>query len=164
MDRLHLDATNTEGREPSLKTFTEYKEKTRGIFRIWTNVDIFQNISEQQARKAPTAYYTPKTEISSASVRHKSFIDYFPGQASCLKQNWNPTWGLHSTTEAVVVGICFEQYDAEQAHATINDIIERTIQEKRKRYNTLVKPSIPFHGEAAHPVSTIASYEGPGRA
>ena len=110
---------------------TEYMVKTRGIFRIWTNVDILQNVSEDQSRKALTAFYTSKTEISSTWVRHKSFIDYFPGQIICLKKNWNPTWGLYNNAKGVVVGICFEQPDdAEHPHATLHEIIEQTIQKE----------------------------------
>lgn len=138
-----------------IKIATMINAKCKGIFRAWTPVfpgtKIRNEANENSLKKGIEIFYTSDDSIKAEYTCPLPYIDFYLGQIICLKQNWNPLFGLYNNAKAIVVGLIFKNENIrEKPLMDVKEATEICFKDPESlKFDLLVKPFMPFHGPSA---------------
>lgn len=94
---------------------TSFMAKKRGILRVWSR-PMFntEGLSRKRMSQILHFYYTTtSTDISRDFTEPLPYMDIFPGQILCLKENYVPSLNFYKNARVVVVGVHFHDNNRE---------------------------------------------------
>lgn len=127
--------------------------KSKGIFRIWSQVCFRSNLDNSRKKHALKLYFSCIPSVDQAYDSLRPYLDVFPGQILNLKRNWNPLVGMHNNAKVIVIAVHVEAVPHPNPKLNLDEAVELGIPpDGLPKCEILVRHlTRAFTGPSAHP-------------